>query len=294
MKGGRVGGREGGSNTTVDSQRTLPLSLSPSLPPCQEFYSLVDFVNPGVLGPLSSFRSHYIQPILKSRDPKASLLTKQHGQQRTHEVMAVIARFFLRRTAATVLKTLIPPKTSLVVMCRLTPAQRRLYHEVTRLAMLPGVMGNDPSVSSALGLKMIDALRKIVNHPRFFSAEVPGEGGKEGGTLSEAAIIKVLRTTKASLAAEEAALDKSRDKGGKKKMTATEKAAAVDLPSGMSGKLAVLEELLAAIYSMTPDRVVVCSSYTNTLDMLQQMCERQKWHVLRLDGSVSISHRQVS
>jgi len=168
--------------------------------------------------------------------------------------------------------------------------------------MLPGVMGNDPSVSSALGLKMIDALRKIVNHPRFFSAEVlgegGGEGGKEGGTLSEAAIIKVLRMTKASLAAEEAALDKSSDGGGKKKrMSATEKAdaaaAAVDLPSGMSGKLAVLEELLSAIYFMTPDRVVICSSYTNTLAMLQQMCERQAWSFLRLDGSVSISQRQV-
>jgi len=168
-------------------------------------------------------------------------------------------------------------------------------------------MGKDPSVSSALGLKMIDALRKIVNHPRFFSPEVPGEGGgeggKEGGTLSEAAIIKVLRTTKASMAAEEVELELNGGGGKKKKkMNAKEKAAAaaaaaaeaaVELPSCMSGKLAVLEELLEAIYTQTPDRVVVCSSYTNTLDMLQQMCERQRWEFLRLDGSVSISQRQV-
>lgn len=37
----------------------------------QEFYALIDFVNPGILGPLSTFRKIYEEPIIWSREPSA-------------------------------------------------------------------------------------------------------------------------------------------------------------------------------------------------------------------------------
>ena len=167
---------------------------------------------------------------------------------------------------------------------------------------MPGVMGHEPAVASALGLKMIDALRKICNHPCFFSTEVSPERsediGREGegrGGLSESAIIKILRTTRSNSAAD---LDedkkcgsKSGKMGGGKKSAGGQTRTSLRCPIGMSGKLAVTEELLEAIYAQTADRVVVCSSYTLSLDMLQDLCQARGWHVLRLDGSVSISQR---
>lgn len=38
----------------------------------QEFFALVDFVNPGILGSLSSYRRIYEEPIVMSREPSAS------------------------------------------------------------------------------------------------------------------------------------------------------------------------------------------------------------------------------
>ncbi len=118
----------------------------------------MQFVNPGSLGPLSTFRSQYVNPILKSRDPKASATAKELGQKRTAEVMALVFRFFLRRTAAAVLRHLIPPKSDLVLFVRPTPAQRRLYETVAKVGLTPALLGEDVS---SIGLKLIDALRKV-------------------------------------------------------------------------------------------------------------------------------------
>lgn len=37
-----------------------------------EFFALVDFVNPGILGSLSSYRKIYEEPIIMSREPSSS------------------------------------------------------------------------------------------------------------------------------------------------------------------------------------------------------------------------------
>ena len=38
----------------------------------QEFFTLIDFVNPGILGSLSAYRKIYEEPIIISRQPSAS------------------------------------------------------------------------------------------------------------------------------------------------------------------------------------------------------------------------------
>jgi DNA repair and recombination protein RAD54 and RAD54-like protein len=39
------------------------------------------------------------------------------------------------------------------------------------------------------------------------------------------------------------------------------------------------------------ERIVVVSNYTQTLDLIQQMCVQNNWPVLRLDGSISANKR---
>lgn len=66
------------SSETCDNKTTLTshhffLSLgTPVQNDLQEFFALVDFVNPGILGSLSSYRKIYEEPIIMSREPSSS------------------------------------------------------------------------------------------------------------------------------------------------------------------------------------------------------------------------------
>lgn len=59
----------------------------------------------------------------------------------------------------------------------------------------------------------------------------------------------------------------------------------------MSGKVAVLDALLALIRSSTDDKIVLISNYTQTLDMFQQLAALRNYPYVRLDGSMSIKKR---
>jgi DNA repair and recombination protein RAD54 and RAD54-like protein len=58
-----------------------------------------------------------------------------------------------------------------------------------------------------------------------------------------------------------------------------------------SGKMAVLDMLLASIKHQTTDRVVLVSNYTQTLDMFTKLCEMRRYPHVRLDGSMTIKKR---
>lgn len=59
----------------------------------------------------------------------------------------------------------------------------------------------------------------------------------------------------------------------------------------LSGKVAVLDTLLALIRSKSDDKVVLISNYTQTLDLFQQLAALRNYPYVRLDGSMSIKKR---
>lgn len=67
-----------------------------------------------------------------------------------------------------------------------------------------------------------------------------------------------------------------------------------DLPVDyeQSGKLTVLVRLMQTLRAMKEgDRIVIVSNYTNTLDIIENLCKEYKWPVLRLDGSTGANKR---
>ncbi len=52
----------------------------------------------------------------------------------------------------------------------------------------------------------------------------------------------------------------------------------------LSGKLFVLDKMLASIRSSSKDRIVLISSYTQTLDLFSALCRERSYPCLRLDG----------
>jgi len=59
----------------------------------------------------------------------------------------------------------------------------------------------------------------------------------------------------------------------------------------ISGKMIVLDYLLAVIKSTTNDKVVLVSNYTQTLDVFEKLCAQRRYQFVRLDGQMTIKKR---
>ena len=72
---------------SLNCKRRIILSGTPIQNDMDEFYMMCSFVYPGVLSAnYKEFKSEFINPILKSRDPDCTTEDKQLGEERMKEV----------------------------------------------------------------------------------------------------------------------------------------------------------------------------------------------------------------
>lgn len=62
----------------------------------KEFFTLADFVNPGILGSLSAFRRIFEEPIVALQQPECD--TREIGEGCASELAHLASQFILRRT----------------------------------------------------------------------------------------------------------------------------------------------------------------------------------------------------
>ena len=144
---------------SLKTERRIILSGTPIQNDLTEFYTMVDFVNPGLLNKYNTFRKEFETPILKSRQPGASEKDLEKGEARATELAEMTGKFILRRTADLLSKYL-PPKTEYVVFCRPTDAQAECYRSVIGSSAFNAALG-----SPAATLELINVLKKICNSP---------------------------------------------------------------------------------------------------------------------------------
>ncbi|KAG2497992.1 hypothetical protein HYH03_004251 [Edaphochlamys debaryana] len=253
-------------------KRRVLLSGTPMQNHLDEFFAMVDFCNPGVLGQPAQFRRHYEVPILASREPGATADQIALGEERSAELSGLTNRFILRRTNA-LLSAHLPPKVIEVVCCRLTELQRQLYcHFLQSKAARRVLNGRTSGVLSA-----ITSLKKLCNHPKLIydaihsKAALAGEEGDkvEGfenvGSLFPPGLFDNGRAGRGGMAVGWEAV---------------------------SGKMAVLARMLHLLYTETNDRIVLVSNYTSTLDLFAQICRERGYPFVRLDGTTTINKRQ--
>jgi SNF2 family DNA or RNA helicase len=114
-----------------------------------ELWSLMDFLNPGLLGDEDAFRDRYAMPV--ERDGNA---------ERLAELRTRVAPYLLRRTKEEVAKDL-PPKTEVLHTMELSGAQRDLY-ESLRVAVHADVrQAISDRGFSASAITILDALMKL-------------------------------------------------------------------------------------------------------------------------------------
>jgi DNA repair and recombination RAD54-like protein len=63
-----------------------------------EYYALLDFANPGLLGTPNEFRRNYENPILRGRDADATEKEREVSDEKVTEFWNIVSKFTIRRT----------------------------------------------------------------------------------------------------------------------------------------------------------------------------------------------------
>jgi len=251
----------------LKTKRRILLTGTPVQNDLKEFHSLIDVCNPGILGTQSSFRRLYDEPIVRGQQPDANNEEKLLGQTRAAELNRLTSLFFLRRTAE-VNSRYLPPKVESVIFCRPSLLQLSLYrHLLTSRAVRSCLTSN--SFGGSRHLVCIGALKKICNDPSLIYSQC-----QEAKEIADSLDIDEETSVYEGL-------DRSFPGGYKSDHFTTDH----------SGKLQVLSHILAQIHR-EGERVVLVSNYTQTLDLLQKLCENRSYEFLRLDGKTPTSKRQ--
>ncbi|GIH24109.1 helicase HelZ [Acrocarpospora phusangensis] len=154
----------------IRARTKLALTGTPVENHLAELWSIMEFCNPGLLGPARAFRYRYQEPIETRRDENAmSALRRATGP------------FVLRRlkTDKTIISDL-PDKQEMKVWCTLTPEQARLYQAVVA-EMMGRIEGSDGIERRGNVLAAMTRLKQVCNHPAHLlkdGSRLDGRSGK--------------------------------------------------------------------------------------------------------------------
>ena len=151
----------------LNTSRRIILSGTPIQNDLSEFFMMVDFVNPDLLGNFKTFTKQFESPIVKSRQPGAMQKDTELGEARSEELATLTSMFILRRTAE-VLSKYLPPKSEYVLFCRPTANQASVYRHVLACPAFQAAMGNTEA-----SLQLITILKKVCNGPALLSPKDP-------------------------------------------------------------------------------------------------------------------------
>ncbi|MCJ1392410.1 DNA-dependent ATPase protein rad54 [Xylographa bjoerkii] len=239
----------------LNVDRRVILSGTPIQNDLTEYFSLLNFANPNLLGTRMEFRKKYEIPILRGRDAAGTDTDRKKGDECLAELLTLVNKFIIRRTND-ILSKYLPVKYEHVVFCNLAPFQKDLYNFFIQSPDIKSLLrgkGSQP-------LKAIGMLKKLCNHPDLLdlSTDLPGSDH-----LFPADYVP-------------------KDARGRDR----------DVKPWYSGKMAVLDRMLARIRQDTNDKIVLISNYTQTLDIFDKLCRARNYGVLRLDGTMNVNKRQ--
>lgn len=238
----------------LDTPMRVVLSGTPMQNDLSEFFVMVDFVNPGLLGTYNTFKKEFEVPIMKSRQPGASGKDVEKGTARGEELSSLTKECILRRPA-TILNDFLPPKSEYVLFCKPTQAQAEVYQHVLESPVFGKVLG-----SSEASLQLITMLKKVCNSPTLLTKT------DKSTELTNNNVATLLESVPSSL------LQLS--------------------PLVASSKMRVLDRMLRHLSESTKEKIVLVSNYTSTLDLLGQHLSGLSLPYLRLDGSTPAAKRQ--
>ncbi|BCS24426.1 DNA-dependent ATPase RAD54 [Aspergillus puulaauensis] len=257
-EGHRLKNKESLTWTALNSlnvQRRVILSGTPIQNDLSEYFALLNFANPDLLGSQNEFRKRFELPILKGRDAAGTEEDRKKGDERLVELSGIVNKYIIRRTND-ILSKYLPVKYEHVVFCNLSQFQLGLYKHFIDSPEIKSLLrgkGSQP-------LKAIGLLKKLCNHPDLLSLSNDLPGCEH--TFPDDYVPLEAR---------------GRDR---------------DVRPWYSGKMMVLDRMLARIRQDTNDKIVLISNYTQTLDVFEKLCRSRAYGSLRLDGTMNVKKRQ--
>nr|CAD2127929.1 unnamed protein product [Meloidogyne enterolobii] len=252
--------------TGLKCSRRVLISGTPIQNDLLEYYSLINFVNPGLLGPVAEFRRHFESSILRSRDANATEDQQKLGEEKLQELLGLVNRCIIRRTSALLTKYL-PVKYELVCICSLTELQTTLYAQMIKY-MDKELRKARGALNTYTTLAFITNLKKLCNHPQLIFSKCQAKDAGFEDCLE-------LFPPNFSISTNGRTNDNNR----------------VIFDPAWSGKMRVLDYLLAYSRRTCDDRFVLVSNYTQTMDAFEQLCTLRNYPFVRLDGTMSIKQR---
>ncbi|KAI8323594.1 DNA repair protein, SNF2 family [Martensiomyces pterosporus] len=241
---------------SLQVQRRIILSGTPIQNDLSEYFSLLNFTNPGLLGTTHEFRKTYELPILRGRDALATDREQQLGDAKLAELNSIASKVIIRRTNDLLSKYL-PVKYEHVVFCPLTEFQTDIYELFLKSKEAKAAIGEGGKCS----LQTIISLGKLCNHPGLLDIKANVDGYRNvtpGEYFTE-----------------------SLQPSGR------------PFHPKWSSKMALLDRMLMQIRkSPERDKIVLISNYTQTLDLFETLCRARGYGYYRLDGSMTIPKRQ--
>jgi hypothetical protein len=154
----------------LPSPRKVALTGTPVENHLGELWSIMEILNPSLLGSAASFRERFVIPVERFRDEEAA-----------EQLRRLTRPFILRRlkTDRTIVPDL-PEKMEMNELCTLTKEQVTLYQAVVD-DMLRRIKEADGIARKGLVLTAMLRLKQVCNHPAQFLSDgsaLPGRSGK--------------------------------------------------------------------------------------------------------------------
>ncbi|AGL13924.1 DEAD/DEAH box helicase [Actinoplanes sp. N902-109] len=164
------GTRQAQAVRSIPARTRIALTGTPVENHLAELWSIMEFTNPGLLGPAKRFRKRFQEPIEVRGDTDAAAALKR-----------ATGPFVLRRlkTDKSIISDL-PEKNEMKVWCRLTPEQATLYQAVVE-DMLSVIEGSEGIQRRGNVIAAMTKLKQICNHPANFlkdGSRLPSRSGK--------------------------------------------------------------------------------------------------------------------
>ncbi len=155
---------------TMPAAHRVALTGTPVENRLAELWSIMEFLNPGLLGSAARFRERFAVPIERYRDADAA-----------SRLQRATRPFILRRlkTDRSIIDDL-PDKLEMTVLCNLTPEQASLYQAIVD-DMLGKIEHSEGMERRGLVLATMMKLKQVCNHPAHLlrdGSRLPGRSGK--------------------------------------------------------------------------------------------------------------------
>lgn len=171
---------------SLPCQARLCITATPIQNILSDFFTIANFVCPGVLGDLPTFRKDYERPISAANNKSTSKKSKQAGFKASRGLESVTETFVLRRLQKDILKTMLPPRNEVLVFCRPSAVQSKLYEQITTEHRSPNMKATSDALTSLV------QLRKLCSHPALLQNDKDMQSNNSGSIVDASGKLQVL------------------------------------------------------------------------------------------------------